>query len=185
MSESTQDTPDAGTAPNADAAADTDTAGTDTAGTDTVGTDTGDMGTAGTAAAGVPATATDSMKGFRGVMAGTLILEAIVVALALLVVAKLEGGLGTGVGFVVGGVVVVLVLLCGMLRRPWTIAVIALAQIALIACVVGAPPVGVIGVLFALVWGYLLWLRRDVARRMAAGLLPSQRPTGAVSDQKQ
>jgi hypothetical protein len=56
--------------------------------------------------------------------------------------------------------------------------VIGIAQLALIACFAGAPPVGAIGVLFALVWGYLLWLRWDVARRMAAGLLPSQRPTG-------
>jgi hypothetical protein len=130
------------------------------------------------ASGGVPAPATDPMKGFRGVMAGTLVLEAIVVALALLVVAKLEGGLGTGVGFVVGAVVLVLVVLCGLLRRPWSVVVIGIAQLALIACFAGAPPVGAIGVLFALVWGYLLWLRWDVARRMAAGLLPSQRPTG-------
>lgn len=154
MSESTQNTPDA-------------------PGTSDVGGDAVES-----SAASVPAPATDPMKGFRGVMAGTLVLEAIVVALALLVVAKLEGGLGTGVGFVVGAVVIVLVVTCGLLRRPWSVVVIGIAQLALIACFAGAPPVGAIGVLFALVWGYLLWLRWDVARRMAAGLLPSQRPTG-------
>lgn len=122
--------------------------------------------------------AVDPMKGFRGVMAGTLVLEAIVVALALLVVAKLYGGLATGVGIVVGVVVVVLVVLCGLLRRPWSVGVIVAAQVALIACFVGSVPVGVIGVLFALVWGWLFWLRRDVARRMAAGRLPSQQPGG-------
>jgi hypothetical protein len=143
-----------------------------------VSENTHDTDSAGPESAAVRAPATDPMKGFRGVMAGTLVLEAIVVALALLVVAKLEGGLGTVAGYVVGAVVVVLVALCGLLRHRWAVGVIAVAQLALIACVVGAPPVAAIGVLFALVWGYLLWLRRDVARRMAAGLLPSQRPTG-------
>ena len=118
--------------------------------------------------------AVDPMKGFRGVMAGTLVLEAIVVALALLVVAKLDGGLGTGAGIVVGAVVVLLVVTCGLLRRSWAVWLVVVAQVALIACVLSAPAVGVIGALFALVWGFLLWLRRDVARRMAAGELPGQ-----------
>jgi hypothetical protein len=116
----------------------------------------------------------DPMKGFRGITAGTLILEAIVVALALLVVAKLEGGLASWVGVVVGASVVVLVGTCAVVRHAWSAAVIVAVQVALIACVVSAPAVGAIGVLFALVWGYLGWLRRDVARRMAAGELPGQ-----------
>jgi hypothetical protein len=114
------------------------------------------------------------MKGFRGVMAGTLVLEAIVVALSLLVVAKLNGGLGTAAGIVVGAVVVLLLVLCALLRRPWVVGPIWMAQAALIGCVFSSVPVGVVGVLFALIWGFLLWLRRDVARRMAAGELPSQ-----------
>jgi Protein of unknown function (DUF4233) len=118
--------------------------------------------------------AVDPMKGFRGVMAGTLVLEAIVVALALLVVAKLDGGLATGAGIVVGAVVVLLVVTCGLLRRSWAVWLVVVAQVALLGCAVSAPAVGVIGALFALVWGFLLWLRRDVARRMAAGELPSQ-----------
>lgn len=119
-------------------------------------------------------TPVDPMKGFRGVMAGTLVLEAIVVALSLLVVAKLDGGLATGPGVVVGVVVVLLVVLCAQLRRPWVIPALWVAQVALIGCVFSAPAVGIIGALFALIWGYLLWLRRDVARRMAAGELPGQ-----------
>ncbi|HEY3611806.1 MAG TPA: DUF4233 domain-containing protein [Pseudonocardiaceae bacterium] len=118
--------------------------------------------------------AVDPMKGFRGVMAGTLVLEAIVVALALLVVAKLDGGLATGAGIVVGAVVVLLVVTCGLLRRSWVVWLVVVAQVALLGCALSAPAVGVIGALFALVWGFLLWLRRDVARRMAAGELPSQ-----------
>lgn len=126
----------------------------------------------------VPAPAVDPMKGFRGVMAGTLVLEAIVVALALLVVAKLDGGLETLDGVVVGAVVVVLLACCALLRFTWTIALIAAAQVALICCVIDSPAVAIIGVLFALIWGYLLWLRWDVARRMAQGRLPSQQTSG-------
>jgi heme O synthase-like polyprenyltransferase len=33
---------------------------------------------------------------------------------------------------------------------------------------------GVVGVVFALVWVYVLWVRRDVARRIAEGSLPGQ-----------
>jgi len=119
-------------------------------------------------------TPVDPMKGFRGVMAGTLVLEAIVVALSLLVVAKLNGGLATGAGIVVGVVVVLLLVLCGLLRRSWVTVPIWVAQAALIGCVFSSVPVGIVGVLFALIWGFLLWLRWDVARRMAAGELPSQ-----------
>ncbi|HEX5120023.1 MAG TPA: DUF4233 domain-containing protein [Pseudonocardiaceae bacterium] len=119
--------------------------------------------------------AVDPMKGFRGVMAGTLVLEAIVVALSLLVVAKLYGGLATGAGVLVGVVIVVLLITCGLLRRTWSLGVIAAAQVALICCFfLGSPGVGAVGALFALIWCYLLWLRWDVARRMAAGRLPSQ-----------
>ena len=111
-------------------------------------------------------------------MAGTLVLEAIVVALSLLVVAKLDGGLAGWVGVVVGLVIVVLLATCALLRRPWAVHVVVVTQVALLACFPGSTGVGIIGVLFALIWGYLLWLRRDVARRMAAGLLPSQQPNG-------
>ncbi len=68
-----------------------------------------------------PAPAVDPMKGFRGVMSGTLVLEAIVVALSLLVVAKLDGGLVSWVGILVGVVIVVLVVLCAFVRRSWAV----------------------------------------------------------------
>ena len=47
-------------------------------------------------------TAPDPAKGLRGVMAATLLLEAIVVGLALLWVAKLGGGVSSFAGWVVG-----------------------------------------------------------------------------------
>lgn len=118
--------------------------------------------------------AVDPMKGFRGVAAGALVLEAIVVALSLLVVAKLDGGLVSWVGIVVGLVIVALLALCALLRRRWSLPAVCVVQLALIGCFPGSVGVGAIGVLFALIWAYLLYLRWDVARRMAAGRLPSQ-----------
>lgn len=127
-----------------------------------------------TPAADVPAPAKDPWKGFRGVQAGTLILEAIVVGLALPVVAQLGDGLTSFQGWAVGGIAVAHVVCSGLLRFSWSIWVILGLQAALLAFVATLPWVAVIGVLFLAVWLWLMWLRRDVARRMAQGRLPSQ-----------
>ena len=119
-------------------------------------------------------TAPDPMKGFRGVMAGTLVLEAIVVGLSLLVVHRTEGGLGSWKGLLVGGVIVGLIAACGLLRHKWSMWLVIALQLALIVGVVAFVELGVIGVIFSLVWIYLFWLRRDVAKRMAEGRLPGQ-----------
>ncbi|WP_433269689.1 DUF4233 domain-containing protein [Actinosynnema sp. CS-041913] len=121
-----------------------------------------------------PAPKKDPMKAFRGIMAGTLILEAIVVALALPVVVNLGGGIGTGTGYLVLALIVALIGTCAILKRPWAVWVIAVLHVVMIASWIAMTALGIIGVLFTLVWAYLLWLRRDVARRMAEGRLPSQ-----------
>ena len=54
-------------------------------------------------------------------MAGTLILEAIVVLLALPVVAAADGGLTPVTGTYLIGLAVVLILLAGLQGRPWAI----------------------------------------------------------------
>jgi hypothetical protein len=118
----------------------------------------------------------DPMKGFRGVMSGTLIMEGITVALALPVVNKLGGGISTATGWTVLAVALVLVLICGFVKRPWAVPVILALQVVLVALVFWLPAIAVLGVLFLAVWLWLLWLRRDVARRMAAGTLASQQP---------
>ncbi|WP_414635929.1 DUF4233 domain-containing protein [Amycolatopsis sp.] len=123
--------------------------------------------------------AKDPMKSFRGVMAGVLVLEAITVGLAVPVVARLGGGVGTFGGWTVIAVAVALVACCGLLKRSWIVPVILALQLVLIALVVSLPAVAVIGLLFLAFWLWALWLRRDVARRMAQGRLPSQqRPAG-------
>ncbi|MFI5560523.1 DUF4233 domain-containing protein [Amycolatopsis japonica] len=118
--------------------------------------------------------AKDPMKSFRGVMAGSLIMEGITVALALPVVAKLGGGVGSLTGWSVIVIAVALIVLCGFLKKPWAVPAVLVLQVALIAFFVAQPAVAILGVIFLGIWLWLLWLRRDVARRMAAGTLPSQ-----------
>jgi len=134
----------------------------------------------GSGAAPEPATeavrpAPDPWKGFRGVLAATLILESIVVLLTLLVVTKIgDNGGALGVGVVLA-LAVAMIMTTRYLGRPWGIWVGGALQLVMIACgfLVGA--LGALGVVFALVWGALLAMRRDVAAKMARGELPSQR----------
>ncbi|OZM79224.1 DUF4233 domain-containing protein [Pseudonocardia sp. MH-G8] len=119
-------------------------------------------------------TAPDPMKGLRGVFAATLTLEAIVVALSLLVLSKFGAG-ATPLGVTVITVLAVaMVVAAGMQRRAWGLGLALALQVVMIACGLLVPALGVMGVVFALVWGGLLLLRRDLAGKMARGELPSQ-----------
>lgn len=118
---------------------------------------------------------TDPWKGFRGVMAGTLVLEAIVVLLALPVVADVGGGVTWASGIYIVVLAVLMFLGAGLQGRPWALAYDLGLQVLLIAGAIFHLSIGVIGIVFAVVWGFILVLRHDVKRRMEAGLLPSQR----------
>jgi hypothetical protein len=120
--------------------------------------------------------APDPWKSFRGVMAGTLILEAIVVGLALPVVSMTGGGLTVASGTYLIGLAVVLVLLSGLQGRPWAIWVNLGIQPLLIAGWVVSGAVGFIGLVFLCVWLLILYLRSEVKRREQRGLLPGQQP---------
>ncbi|MCB0923309.1 MAG: DUF4233 domain-containing protein, partial [Mycobacterium sp.] len=63
----------------------------------------------------------DPWKSFRGVMAGTLILEVITVLLALPVVSAVGGGLTPWSTAYVLGFAALLALLTGVQGRPWAI----------------------------------------------------------------
>jgi hypothetical protein len=122
-----------------------------------------------------PVAAPDPWKSFRGVMAGTLILEAIVVLLALPVVSVADGGLtATSGGFIIG-FAVVLFLLAGLQGRPWALWANLGVQAVLIAGWFVNPMVGFIGVVFAGVWALIAYLRAEVKRRQDLGQLPGQR----------
>jgi Protein of unknown function (DUF4233) len=123
-----------------------------------------DQPSADTGAGGPPA---DPWKSFAGVMAGTLILEVIVVLLAIPVVSAVGGGLtAASLGYLIG-VAILLVLLTGLQRRPWAIWANLGAQLVLVTGFVVYPAVGFIGFLFGAVWALIAYLRAEVRRRQA------------------
>ena len=124
-------------------------------------------------AAGAPP---DPWRSFRGVTAGTLILEAIVILLALPVVSAVGGGLTpVALGYLLG-LAALLVVLAGLQGRPWAIWADLAAQLIPIAGFLIYPGVGVIGLLFAGVWALIAYFRLEVLRRERRGQLPVQRP---------
>jgi len=116
----------------------------------------------------------DPWKSFRGVTAGTLILEAIVVLLALPVVGAVGGGLTPGALAYLLGLAAVLVVLAGLQRRSWAIWADLAVQLIPIAGFVVYPGVGFIGLVFAAVWALIFYVRSEVLRRESHGLLPGQ-----------
>lgn len=116
----------------------------------------------------------DPMKGVRGVFAACLVLEAVIVFLSLLLLPH-DGGGATALNVsVITGLGVLMVLASGVQRRPWGLGVALGLQVVMLACGFFVPALAVVAVIFMIVWALLLWLRRDVARKMAAGRLPAQ-----------
>ncbi len=117
----------------------------------------------------------DPLKGLRGVYAAVLVLESIVVGLALLVLPKFGTG-ATPVGVaVIATLAVAMVAAAGLQRRPWGLGLaLGLQVLTILAGLVWVPALAVLGVVFALVWGGILLMRRDLLGRMARGELPSQ-----------
>jgi hypothetical protein len=99
----------------------------------------------------------------RGVGAGTLAIEALVLLLALLPLARLGGEHATAGIWLCVALVAVSVVLAGLLRRPWAWWAGLLVPLALI---VGGVFVSwalvALGVLYALAWAYVLNVRRTV-----------------------
>jgi len=116
----------------------------------------------------------DPWKSFRGVMAGTLILEMIVVLLALPVVSAVGGGLTAWSTAYLIGFAILLGLLAGMQGRPWAIWANLGVQLLLVAGFFIYPVIGFVGLLFGVVWAAIAYLRAEVLRRERLGLLPGQ-----------
>ena len=116
----------------------------------------------------------DPWKSFRGVTAGTLILEAIVVLLALPVVRAIGGGLTAVALTYLLGLAAILILLAGLQGRSWAIWADLAVQLIPVAGFVIYPGIGFIGVLFAVVWALVVYVRAEVLRRERLGLLPGQ-----------
>lgn len=114
-------------------------------------------------------TAPDPWKSFRGVMAATLVLEAIVVLLALPVVAVVGGGLSAASLIYLVGLATALIMLTGIQGRPWAIWVNLSLQPVLIAGFVVYPGIAVVGVVFTVVWALIVYFRAEVLRRYSRG----------------
>lgn len=118
----------------------------------------------------------DPWKGLRGVMAGTMVLEVIVIILAFPIVWRLGGGLT----WVSGGYLVLLVLamiaVCGMQGRPYALKLDLALQVVVIAGGVFHWSIAAVGVIFGSVWLYIRYIKMDVEKRVEQGMLPGQEP---------
>ncbi|MGN9809115.1 DUF4233 domain-containing protein [Micromonospora sp. BQ11] len=104
----------------------------------------------------------DPERAVRGLGAGTLVLEALVLLLAIQPIRVLGGDLsGAAVGVVVA-LAVVAVLLAGSMRRPWAWNAGTVLQGLLLLAGLLHWSLFVLGVIFALVWAYALHVRRVI-----------------------
>lgn len=101
----------------------------------------------------------------RGVGAAALGVEALVLLLAIAPLVKLGGpDTGAAIGLVLVLVVVAGVLV-GLLRYPWAWWAGAVVPVALLAGGFLHWSLAVLGIVFGLVWGYVLYVRRSVLGR--------------------
>lgn len=121
----------------------------------------------------------DPEKGLRGVMSATLVLEAITVLLSIPVAANTGSGVGPVGVIVICTLAVLLIAACTIISKPYALPVILGLQVVMIACWVISAPLGVMGIIFGLVWALILWFRNEFRRRLAAGTLPGPpQPSG-------
>jgi hypothetical protein len=98
----------------------------------------------------------------RGLGAGTLALEAIVLLLAIQPIRIMGGDLsGWGIGAVVG-LAVMAGLLAGMMRRRWAWGAGTALQVLLIACGLLHWSLAIVGIIFAAAWAYAIHVRRTI-----------------------
>ncbi|WP_018024453.1 DUF4233 domain-containing protein [Corynebacterium ulceribovis] len=122
------------------------------------------------------APAKDPLKGLRGVLAGTLVLEAICILLVLTVISRVD----EGASWSTFNMVYVTVLGVGMFvaagfqGRKWAIPVDIALQVLAVGGFIVHPSMGVVGLVFAAVWAYILYLRKQLIERMEKGMLVTQ-----------
>lgn len=118
----------------------------------------------------VPEGRPDPWKGFRGICSGILILEMITVLLALPVVAKLSSfhGPGWAPSAFVLCFAALLFGACAVQSRTWAFSLDLGLQAVLVAGWLVHPALGVTGVIFAVVWSVVWWMRHGVQKAQAA-----------------
>lgn len=118
----------------------------------------------------------DPWKGLRGVMAGTMVLEIIVMILTFPIVARVGNGLTWASGTYLGVVTLLMVLAVGMQKRPQALNIDLALQVLVIIGGVFHWSIAVIGVIFGCVWLYIRYIKGDVQKRIDRGLLYGQEP---------
>lgn len=119
----------------------------------------------------------DPMKGLRGVMAGTLIMQAISVWLGLTVVARVDGGGLFGTTFAIWYIALLglaMVVMAFLQKKPWALPASIVLQVFGVLAILAHWSMGFVGIFFALVWAYILHLRKNLIERMNRGLLTTQ-----------
>lgn len=118
----------------------------------------------------------DPLKGLRGVMAGTLVMQAISVLLGLTVVTRISDGQINETFSIVYITVLGLALLvmAFLQKQRWALTANIVLQVFGVLAVFTHPSMGFVGVFFALVWVYILYLRKNLLDRMKRGLLTTQ-----------
>ncbi|MCX5067103.1 DUF4233 domain-containing protein [Micromonospora lupini] len=101
-------------------------------------------------------------RAVRGLGAGTLSLEALVLLLAIQPIRVVGGDLGGAAIAAVVALAVAAVLLAGMMRRPWAWHAGTVLQGLLILAGLLHWSLLVLGIIFALVWAYALHVRRVI-----------------------
>ncbi|MEV0392618.1 DUF4233 domain-containing protein [Polymorphospora rubra] len=114
------------------------------------------------ASGGRPSGLRDPVRAVRGLGAGTLVIETVVLLLAIQPIRVLGGDLsGTAIAAVVG-LAVAAVLLAGMMGRSWAWHGATVLQGLLLLAGFLHWSLGVLGLVFGLVWLYVLHVRRTI-----------------------
>lgn len=118
----------------------------------------------------------DPLKGLRGIMAGAMVMEAITFYLVLTVILRVDNGAyWTTFNWVfVTAVATAMLILSFLQSKPWAIKANIGMQIVALTGFFIHPSMGVVAVLFAAVWWYIMFLRRNLIERMKRGLLTTQ-----------
>ncbi|MHA2789569.1 DUF4233 domain-containing protein [Corynebacterium sp. S7] len=116
------------------------------------------------------------MKGLNGVISATLILEAITIFLSLTVILRIDDGvLWTTPNWVyLVALGTAHTVLAFMTRFKWALPAAIVLQVFLLLGIFIHWSIFAIGVIFALVWWFVLTLRRNLLDRMERGLLVTQ-----------
>jgi hypothetical protein len=110
-------------------------------------------------------------------MSATLVIEAVVVLLSI-PVAKNTGAGTSALGVVaICLLAVALIALCAFAGKPWFVpAALTLQGLTILGALI-TPSLGIMGVVFGLVWALIIWFRNEFRRRLAAGRLPGPTPS--------